>query len=169
MTPTGKAVIWGHWIVGLLAAAITVASIWGIVGNTVSMEHGARFGPQVLIADSQLAVLGMICALCAWGILRWRPWGHVLALGIFTVELFVGGLALWGLGSVISPCSMLGLELVGAPVAPLSLLAKSSNELTRPIFADDGSFISHRPPTPGKSRTRKVVLHIDRNGVYREL
>jgi hypothetical protein len=94
MTPTGKVVIWGHWIVGLLAAAITVASIWGIVGNTVSMERGARFGPQVLIADSQFAVLGMICALCAWGILRWHPWGHVLALGIFTLELFVGGLAL---------------------------------------------------------------------------
>jgi hypothetical protein len=94
MTPTGKVVVWGHWIVGLLAAATTVASIWGIVGNTVSMERGARFGPQVLIADSQFAVLGMICALCTWGILRWRPWGHVLALGIFTFELFVVGLAL---------------------------------------------------------------------------
>lgn len=63
---------------------------------------------------------------------------------------FVGG----GLGSVISPCSMLGLELVGAPVGPLSLLAKSSNELTRPIFADDSSFMSHRPPIPGESRNR---------------
>jgi hypothetical protein len=94
MTPTGKVVVWGHWIVGLLAAAITVANIWGIVGNTVSMERGARFGPQVLIADSLFAVFGMICGLCAWGILRWRPWGHVLALGIFTFEVFVGALAL---------------------------------------------------------------------------
>ncbi len=92
MTPTGKVVVWGHWIVGLLAAAITVANIWGIVGNTVSMEHGARFGPQVLIADSLFAVFGMICGLCAWGILRWRPWGHVLALGIFTLEKVVDSL-----------------------------------------------------------------------------
>jgi hypothetical protein len=70
MTSTGKIVIWGHWIVGLLAAAIAATSIWGIIGNTVSMERGARFGPQVLIADSQFVVLGMICAFCAWGILR---------------------------------------------------------------------------------------------------
>jgi hypothetical protein len=88
-----KVVIWGHWIVGLLAAAIATQNIWGIVGNTVSMERGARFGPQVLSADSSFAVLGMICALCAWGILTWRPWGHVVALVIFTFEVFVGGLA----------------------------------------------------------------------------
>jgi hypothetical protein len=94
MTPSSKIVTWGHWIVGLLAAAIAAASIWGIVGNAVSMERGKRFGPQVLIADSQFAVLGVICALCAWGILKWRPWGHVLALAIFTFELFAGGLAL---------------------------------------------------------------------------
>jgi hypothetical protein len=94
MTPAGKVAIWGHWIVGLLAAAIAATCIWGIIGNTVSMDRGARFGPQVLIADSQFAVLGLICALCAWGILRWRPWGHLLALGIFAFELFAGGLAL---------------------------------------------------------------------------
>jgi hypothetical protein len=94
MTPTGKVVVWGHWIVGLLAAAITVANIWGIVGNTVSMERGARFGSQVLIADSLFAVFGMVCGLCAWGILKWRAWGHVLALGIFAIQLFVGGFAL---------------------------------------------------------------------------
>jgi len=94
MTRTGKVVTWGHWIVGLFAAALTFQSIWGIVGNTVSMERGARFGSQVLIADSQFAILGIICALCAWGILRWRSWGHVLALCISALELFVGGLAL---------------------------------------------------------------------------
>lgn len=94
MTRTGKVAIWGHWIVGLLAAAIAATSIGGIVGNAISMGRGARFGPQVLIADSQFAVLGLICALCAWGILRWRPWGHVLALGIFAFEFLVGGLAL---------------------------------------------------------------------------
>ena len=88
-----KTVIWGHWIVGLLAAAITAQSIWGIVGNAASTERGARFGPQVLNADSEFAVLGMICALCSWGILRWRPWGHVLALAIFTIEVLIGGLA----------------------------------------------------------------------------
>ena len=45
-----------------------------------------------------------------------------------------------GLGPVISACSMLGLGLVGAPVGPLSVLAKSSNDLTRPMYADDSSF-----------------------------
>jgi spermidine/putrescine-binding protein len=33
-----KIVIWGHWIVGLLAAAITATSIYGIIGNATSME-----------------------------------------------------------------------------------------------------------------------------------
>jgi hypothetical protein len=80
---------------GSLAAVIAAASIWGIVGNTVSMECRARFGPQALNADSHFAVLGMVCALCAWGILRWRPWGHALALGIFSFEFFVGALALF--------------------------------------------------------------------------
>jgi len=86
-------VIWGHWIVVLLAAAIAAESIWGIVGNMVSMERGARFGPRVLNADFMFVVLGLVCGLCAWGILKWRPWGHALALGIFTFEVLVGGLA----------------------------------------------------------------------------
>jgi len=34
------------------------------------------------------------------------------------------------LGPVISPRSMLGLDLVGAPIGPLSILAKSSNGST---------------------------------------
>ena len=95
MTLAGKIVTWGRWIVGLLAAAITATSIWGIVGNTVSMKPAARFGSQVLVADFQFVVLGVTCGLCAWGILRWRTWGHVLALVVFTLELFVGGLALF--------------------------------------------------------------------------
>jgi hypothetical protein len=87
-----KIVIWGHWIVGLLAAALAAQSIWGIVGNTISMDRGARLGPQVLRADSMFAVLAVIWALRGWGILKWRLWGHVLALGIFAFVVFVGGL-----------------------------------------------------------------------------
>jgi len=88
-----KIVIWGHWIVGLLAAALAAQSIWGIVGNTISMDRGARLGPQVLNADFMFVALGVVCGLCAWGILKWRSWGHALALGIFTFEVLVGGLA----------------------------------------------------------------------------
>jgi hypothetical protein len=94
MTTKNKIAVWGHWILGLLAAAMAAQSLWAIVGNYVFMAGHARFGRQVLYTDFQFAVLGTVCALCAWGILQWRPWGHVLALGIFAFEVYVGGLAL---------------------------------------------------------------------------
>ena len=82
MATKNKIVIWGHWVVGLLAAAIAAQSLWAIVGNYVFMAGRARFRLQVLHADFQFVVIGTVCALCAWGILKWRPWGHVLALGL---------------------------------------------------------------------------------------
>jgi hypothetical protein len=111
-----KLVNWGHWVVGLLAAAIAAADIWGIVGNTVSMDRGARFAPQVQNADAMFAFLALICAMCAWGILQWRPWGHLLAVVIFAFEVFAGGLAALagdsGLLYPIAACAVLTWLLV---------------------------------------------------------
>jgi hypothetical protein len=89
-----KIAIWGHWIVGLIAAAIAAESIGGIAGNMLSMQGGARFGPQVLYADFQFAIFAVFCALCAWGIIKWRRWAHLMALGVFAFEVYASGLAM---------------------------------------------------------------------------
>lgn len=89
-----KIVTWGHWIVGLLAAAVAAEIIGGIIDSTVRMYRAGGFG----LEDSGWIFLGfgfaLVCALCAWGILRWRSWGHVLAVGISAFALFVGNEAL---------------------------------------------------------------------------
>lgn len=88
-----KVAMWGRWIVALMAAALAGESVWAIADNTFSMERGARFGPRVPWADLEFAILGVISALCAWGIIKWRPWAHAVAFGIFGFELLSGGLA----------------------------------------------------------------------------
>ena len=96
MTPTGKVAIWGHWIVGLLAAAIAGTSIWGIVGNTVSMDRGARFGAQVLIADSQLAVLGLIATPPALGVITSLSIGEPLVILSMIPDALAAIAITWG-------------------------------------------------------------------------
>jgi hypothetical protein len=86
-----KIVTWGHWIVGLLAVAIAAESIWVIVGNTVFIGRISGFSSRLMDANIQFVVLGAVCALCALGIFKWRPWGHVLALCIFAFEALIGG------------------------------------------------------------------------------
>ena len=87
-----KIVNWGHWVVGLLACAIAVESIWAIIHNTVAMgrSRGETFGAIISDANVLFFCLALATALCAWGIFRWQSWGYVLALGISAFELFAG-------------------------------------------------------------------------------
>jgi hypothetical protein len=74
--------------VGLLAAAMAAEIIWGTI------ESAVRLRRTIDPVDWEWSLLpflfGVICALCAWGILRWRSWGYVLAVGISAFALFVG-------------------------------------------------------------------------------
>ena len=84
-----KIVVWGHWVVGLLATAMAAEIVWGIIDSAVRTDKTA-IGSVGLEWRLMVSAFGLICALCAWGILRWRPWGHALAVGISAFELFVG-------------------------------------------------------------------------------
>ena len=64
------------------------------MAKVLYMDRSARFSSGVLNADSLLVVLGTVCMMCAWGVLKWRPWGHALALALFGFEFVIGGRAL---------------------------------------------------------------------------
>jgi hypothetical protein len=86
-----KLVIWGHWVVGLIFASVAAECVWEIVGALII--RGARFGPRWPDAAFLIAVSGVVFGLCSWGILKWRPWGHALAIGVSAFEAFVGSWA----------------------------------------------------------------------------
>jgi hypothetical protein len=86
-----KLVIWGHWIVALISASLAAGCIWEIVGASIIRD--ARFGPRSLDANFPIAVVGVVYGLCSWGILKWRRWGHALAIGVSAFVSFVGSWA----------------------------------------------------------------------------
>lgn len=89
-----KIASWGRWIVGLVAVAIAAGCWGGVVYDLISTPHEARFVLQVLAAILGLGSFGALAFFCAWGVVKWQRWGHLLALGLFGFELYSGGLAL---------------------------------------------------------------------------
>ena len=86
-----KLVIWGRLVVALISASIAALCICEIMGPLIIT--GASFGSRSLDADFLIAIFGVVFGLCSWGILKWRPWGHALAIGVSAFEAFVGSWA----------------------------------------------------------------------------
>src|ERR1700731_4588272 len=76
-----KVVTWGHWVVGLLFAAVGIdclfyAYVQGVPGLAI-MAHGYR--PNFFISYPTI-ILWIPLFFSTWGIWKWRRWGHVLAM-----------------------------------------------------------------------------------------
>ena len=86
-----KLVIWGRLVVALISASIAALCICEIMGPLIIT--GASFGSRSLDADFLIAIFGVVFGLCSWGILKWRPWAHALAIGVSALEAVFGSWA----------------------------------------------------------------------------
>ena len=82
----------GRWFVGVLACALAAGGIEGIVWFCFAYaDRGARPDWKLMLtADSIYAAVIVICLSCAWGIFKWRRWGHILALALFGYHFLIG-------------------------------------------------------------------------------
>lgn len=87
-----RVVSWGRWVVVALACALAAGGVEGIVVYCFEYANReARPGLElVLTADSIYVGAIAISLSCAWGIFKWRSWGHVLALALFGFHLLIG-------------------------------------------------------------------------------
>jgi DMSO/TMAO reductase YedYZ heme-binding membrane subunit len=75
-----KVVNWGHWLVSAAFVALGADAIWSAL---TAIPRNLREHPQDI--TYRFASSALFCALvvsCAWGILKWRVWGHALALTV---------------------------------------------------------------------------------------
>ena len=105
-----KIVNWGHWLVAAIFAANGVLTYGSELSEalTNALKTQASFYPVYLNAIECVAFL-----LCAWGIMKWRLWAHILGILLSGIELaillfaaFVGSLVdydprVWALPAVI--------------------------------------------------------------------
>jgi hypothetical protein len=89
-----KLVNWGHWAVAALFAAAAIDSVWHNVLVTLHGVLRALSGEAVSFYPAYNDALWSVGLwICAWGILKWRRWGHRLALcfAIFGLAVFIIG------------------------------------------------------------------------------
>jgi len=93
----------GRWFVGALACVLAAGGIEGVVWFCFAYANReARPDLElVLTADSMYAGVIVICLSCAWGIFKWRRWGHILALALFGFHFLIGLLGAVSEGSTV--------------------------------------------------------------------
>ena len=77
---------WGHWLV---AAFFAFKGLLLIYENVPHFTHALRNHIPLSYQDYLLVVPWMLYSACAWGILRWRPWGQIGAIVLSILELAV--------------------------------------------------------------------------------
>jgi hypothetical protein len=78
-----KIVSWGHWLVALFSAVLGLYSLAAFVFAVIVSRDVWRSAPSdhsalVMVRMNVVAWLPLL--LCAWGILRLRAWGYMLAI-----------------------------------------------------------------------------------------
>lgn len=85
-----KLVNWGHWVVGAL---LTFVGLWSLAGYLAAIAPGfwtaLRGGPVSIYPDYLGVAWSAMALVCAWGILKWRLWGHYLALFFIAFNLAI--------------------------------------------------------------------------------
>jgi hypothetical protein len=114
-----KVVNWGHWIVAIVFALGRLGLLISDAGSFFRGIRSAFHGEAVSFYSLYLDLLWTAAVLvCAWGILKWRLWGHYLALFFAIVAAIAGAfLSYLGRGSSSEPA------MISAAVAALLITA----------------------------------------------
>lgn len=107
--------------VSLLFPGSLLTTMWQL--NPRALEHLTRLGTLAVVL---LFVVSLLCAAAALGLWRTQSWGHRLAVGLITINLFAD------ITNVL-----LGIEpraIVGVPIA-LGMLVYLMSKRIRGVFS----------------------------------
>ena len=127
-----KLVGWGHWIVGACFIFLSASALWDMFASIPADLH--NHPRDVTYSFISRAVGCAILASCAWGILKWRLWGHHLALFVSVVNLVIAIFFFAHRGREFS-IALVGWALVAASITAWLLLPVVRGEYARRTLA----------------------------------
>lgn len=92
---------WGHWLVGMLFAALGLDSLWHTVMKFPNLLH--QYPGEITYVILNDAMFWGITLICAWGILKWRWWGRALGITLALLWVALGSWISIGFQSGIKP------------------------------------------------------------------
>jgi hypothetical protein len=87
-----KLVNWGHWLVAVLLGVLGLYFLGGFAFALVvskELRGSVPSGHEGMVMISLNLVAWLPFLICAWGVLRWRPWGHALTITLCALAILV--------------------------------------------------------------------------------
>jgi putative Mn2+ efflux pump MntP len=89
-----RLVDWGHWLVSVLFAVIGADMIWYALSSIPRQPQDSPYDVTYRFVSSALGCA--LFAVCAWGIFKWRIWGHALALALCILAVMLDAFLMIG-------------------------------------------------------------------------
>jgi hypothetical protein len=87
-----KLVNWGHWLVAVLLGVLGLYFLGGFVFALVvskGLRESVPSGHEGTVMIGLNLVAWLPFLICAWGVLRWRAWGHALTITLCALAILL--------------------------------------------------------------------------------